>query len=58
MTEAAFVGTPSINSFFKIQESCVDIPVAAADVENANTAEEANFKSCLPQSLQEGSKHY
>ena len=33
-------GNPSITSFFKIQDSTADIPVSAAVVENADTAEE------------------
>ena len=37
---AAIVGTSFINSFFKIQDSSADILVAAAVMENADTAEE------------------
>ena len=38
--ESPDVGTPSINSFFKMQTSGADIPAVAAVVENADTAEE------------------
>ena len=38
--EAAVVSSPSNNSFFKMQNSSADIPVAAAVVENTDTAEE------------------
>ena len=41
------VGTPSINSFFKMQTSGADIPAAAAVVENADTAEEEADVSSL-----------
>ena len=45
MYAAMVVGTASINSFFKIQDSSADIPVAAAVVENADTAkEESNIR--------------
>ena len=38
--QAADLGTPSISSFFKIQDSSADIPVTEAVVEKADTAEE------------------
>ena len=42
--EIAVVGTPSINSFFKIQDSGADNSVAVAAVENVDTVEEVNFQ--------------
>src|ERR1043165_5121553 len=45
--ESPDVGTPSINSFFKMQTSGADILAAAAVVENADTAEEEADVSSL-----------
>ena len=50
--EAAVIGTPSVNSFFKFQDSRDDTRVAAAVVENADTAEEeANVSPVFPYAL-------
>ena len=49
--EAAVVGTPSNNSFFKMQDSSADINVAAAVVENTDTGEEANVSPFCPIAL-------
>ena len=54
-TEAHVVGALYIDSFFKVEDSSADIPVAAAVVENADMwtteEEEANVIPVCPNAL-------